>query len=132
MRTAVDTSVLILLQRRQTGWERWRKALTRAATEGQLLMNPIVFAECAPGYPSATTALNEFAMIQMVFDSICPEAAFLAGQTFLRYRREGGPRQHLIPDFLIGAHATVQADRLAAIDRGYLRRYFPNLTLLQP
>lgn len=51
---------------------------------------------------------------------------------FLRYRREGGPRHYLIPDFLVAAHARIQADRLAATDRGYLRRYFPSLALLSP
>jgi hypothetical protein len=48
----------------------------------------------------------------------------------LRYRRNGGPRLNLIPDFLIAAHASVQADRLAALDRGYIRTYFPSLALL--
>jgi predicted nucleic acid-binding protein len=38
----------------------------------------------------------------------------------------------LIPDFLIAAHASVQADRLAALDRGYLRTYFPDLRILSP
>jgi hypothetical protein len=44
----------------------------------------------------------------------------------------GGARVHLIPDFLIAAHASTQANRLAAIDRGYLRRYFEDLELIAP
>jgi predicted nucleic acid-binding protein len=65
-------------------------------------------------------------------ETIGAEAAWLAGQTFKSYRETGGPRQHLIPDFLIAAHAQVQADCLAAEDRGYLRRYFPKLPVSTP
>lgn len=130
MRTAIDSSVLILLQRRQPGWEAWRDTLTRAASEGPLLICPVVFAECSTGYASAEVAVREFESIQVFYDAITPEAAYCAGQAFLRYRRDGGPREHLIPDFMIAAHATVQADRLAAVDRGYLRSYFPGLKLL--
>jgi len=132
MRTAVDSSVLILLQRRQEGWQDWRRALTLAATEGMLLVCPVAFAEYSVGFRSVAIALEEFASVDLHYDGISPEAAFMAGQVFLQYRREGGPRNYLIPDFLIAAHATVQADRLAAIDRGYLRRYFPTLALLAP
>ncbi len=46
------------------------------------------------------------------------------------YRKAGGPREHLVPDFLIAAHAQIQANRLAAVDRGYLRTWFPELELL--
>jgi predicted nucleic acid-binding protein len=59
-------------------------------------------------------------------------AAWLAGQTFKTYRKAGGPRARMIPDFLIAAHAQHQADRLATVDRGYLREYFPKLKLLTP
>jgi len=60
------------------------------------------------------------------------EASLLAGRLFRTYRNEGGPRKTILPDFLIAAHATTQADSLATEDRGYLRTYFPDLRLLTP
>ncbi len=124
--------MLLCILRRQAGWEQWRVTLSRAAEEGVLLLCPVVFAECSVGFAHAAEARGQLDSLCIVYDAFAPECAYLAGQIFLRYRREGGPRQHLIPDFLIAAHASVQADRLAAVDRGYLRAYFPALPLLDP
>ena len=132
MKTAIDSSVIILIQRRQPDWEWWQETLDKAASEGTLLVCPVVFAECSPGFKSLEDALHAFSSVQVHYDPLSPEAAHLAGCIFLRYRREGGPRRQLIPDFLIAAHAAVQADQLAAIDRGYLRRYFPKLNMVSP
>jgi predicted nucleic acid-binding protein len=131
MRTAVDSSVLLLILRCQAGYERWRSTLSRAAEEGTLVICPVVFAECSVGFSSAGEASAKFDALGILYDAFSPESSWMAGQTFLKYRKQQGPREHLLPDFLIAAHASVQADRLAALDRGYLRRYFPDLQRLQ-
>lgn len=130
MRTALDSSVLILLYRKQPGWQQWRDLLQAASLGGELIVSPVAFAEFSVAYPTLESAWADLERLNIFYEPIQPDSAYLAGQIFLRYRREGGPRLHLIPDFIIAAHASLQADRLAAIDRGYLRRYFPNLTLL--
>lgn len=48
---------------------------------------------------------------------IGPVAAWEAGHIFRKYRESGGPRKRFIPDFLIVAHAQMQAERLATVDR---------------
>ncbi len=130
MRTALDSSVLLLLSRKQPGWEVWRDRLQFAASEGELSISPIAFAEFSLAYSQVEAVQSDLDLLNVYYDPITPAAAYLAGQIFLRYRRNGGPRLNLIPDFLIAAHASVQADRLAALDRGYIRTYFPSLALL--
>ena len=132
MRTAIDSSVLLLLLRRQSGWEAWKDCLQTAASEGQLLISPIAFAEFSITYPDVEAAMADLDLLHIFYDLITPSSAFLAGQIFMSYRRNGGPRQNLIPDFLIAAHASIQAERLASLDRGYLRSYFPSLVILTP
>jgi len=43
-----------------------------------------------------------------------------------------GRRDRLIADFLVGAHALSRAERLLTRDRGFYRRYFENLSVLDP
>lgn len=91
----------------------------------------MAFAEDTIAYPNLEAAQADLDRLHILYSPISPAAAYLAGQIFRRYRREGGPRVHLIPDFIIASHAMTQADRLATIDRGYLRPYFPGLSLFQ-
>ena len=132
MRTAIDTSVILAIWGKEPGFERWERALKLATEEGELCICPVVFSEISPGSDSAPVLLAALCSLAIFYDEINPDSARLAGLIHRRYRQEGGPREHLIPDFLIAAHAQEQCARLAAIDRGYLRRYFPSLTLVDP
>jgi predicted nucleic acid-binding protein len=130
MITALDSSVLWTIVKEEPGHELWLQALIQAATEGPLVICPIAFAELAPSTPDAASLTAFLDQLAISYSDITRESAFLAGTAFKRYRQAGGPRQHLVPDFIIAAHAQTQANRLAAIDRGYLRAWFPDLQLL--
>jgi predicted nucleic acid-binding protein len=60
------------------------------------------------------------------------EAAFLAGQCFVKYRRRGGERRSPLPDFYIGAHAAIAGHKLLTRDPRRYRAYFPKLQIIAP
>jgi predicted nucleic acid-binding protein len=130
--TAIDTSALWAISRQEPTASEWSRILTEAAAEGRLIISPVAFAEFARAAPDAASLIAILDRMQISFDSISPEAAYRAGTAFRLYRSAGGPREHLLPDFLIAGHALVQADRLASNDRGYLRKWFPDLVLIRP
>jgi predicted nucleic acid-binding protein len=132
MITAIDSSVLWAVFNDEPSATEWSKTLIDASREGELIVCDVVLAEIAPAFDSKKQALDTLEQLGIRFDGLSIDAAFEAGRIFKTYRQEGGPLIHMIPDFLIGSHAICQSDRLAAVDRGYLRRYFPKLKILTP
>jgi predicted nucleic acid-binding protein len=131
MTLAVDTSVLISIAKDEPVARDWIDRLISAQTNGELIICDVVAAEYFAALKSPHKFEETLTRLGIAFSPTTLEAAQLAGRLFKEYRQSGGPREHLIPDFLIGAHAQEQADGIAAIDRGYLRRYFPRLKVLQ-
>jgi predicted nucleic acid-binding protein len=133
VRTAVDSSVLLdVLIADPRFVEPSEQSLRRAAGEGALLLCECVLAEITPVV--GASAIDEFlADWNLAFVPSTIESAKLAGEMYQSYlRRSTRPAQRVVPDFLIGAHATCLADRLLARDRGYYRDYFKRLRVVEP
>lgn len=111
----------------------WAELFIRERLAGaQLLACDVVWAEISTLFSDALTMQKRMNELEITFDPIYAASAFAAGEVFRQYRNNRGPRTHLIPDFLVGAHASLQADALAAADRGYLRTYFSKLNRVTP
>jgi predicted nucleic acid-binding protein len=60
------------------------------------------------------------------------EAGFVAGRSFVEYRRHGGVGTSLLPDFYIGAGAAVSGLRLLTRDARRYAGYFLKVRLISP
>ena len=156
MITAVDTNILLdLLIPNAPFLEGSAKALRSASEEGTLILCEVVYAELASQFGSDVEVARFLADTGIQLMPMSPEALCLASRAWNIYherRRRGMPcpfcghlqkfptctacsrtigvRQHIISDFLIGAHASSLADRLLTRDRGFFAAYFEDLTLL--
>jgi predicted nucleic acid-binding protein len=129
----VDSNVLIDVSAEDSAWHDWSaRALRRCVDEGKALINPLVYAEVSVTF-EALEDLDRFLPERLYAREPLPwEAAFMAGQAFIAYRRRGGVRTSPLPDFYIGAHALVQGYRLLTRDPRRYRTYFPSLELICP
>jgi predicted nucleic acid-binding protein len=129
----VDSNVLLDILNEDATWFAWSSAALEGAGDGaRLVINPIIYGEVSVRY-SSVEALDE-ALPRMTFDRepIPYQAAFLAGKAYLAYRRAGGMKPSLLPDFLIGAHAAIAGYQLLTRDTARYSTYFPRLRLIAP
>jgi len=131
--TLANSDVLLDLVTDDPKWGQWSaEALSRAAGESTLAINPLIFAEVSIRF--GTVEELEQLLPSAEFDRLeLPyAAAFLAGKAFLSYRRRGGQRSAPLADFFIGAHAAVAGLRLLTRDARRYRTYFPTVELIAP
>jgi len=129
----VDSNVLIDVLNGDEHWLAWSAAaLEAAADEAWLAINPIVYAELSVHFERREELDEAVPDSQYARLGLPWEAGFLAGKTYLTYRRSGGERRSPLPDFYIGAHAAVAGMRLLTRDATRYRTYFPRVELIAP
>ncbi|THK39428.1 PIN domain-containing protein [Ensifer sp. MPMI2T] len=129
----IDTNVLLDVVTDDARWADWSIAQLEAASlTGPLVINDTVYAELSVRYDRIEDldAFLDEAGLEM---TPMPRAAlFLAAKVFTQYRRAGGSRTGVLPDFFIGAHAAVSQIPLLTRDIGRYKTYFPSLALITP
>lgn len=128
-----DTNVLLDIATADPVWLAWSENQFRlAAAHGPIFINPIIYAELAPAFPSAAD-LDRW-LDPAIFQRLpLPYGAgWLAAQAFLKYRRGGGTKTSPLPDFYIGAQAEIEQRTLVTRDAARYHTYFPNVQIIAP
>ncbi len=97
-----------------------------------IYINPIIFAEISPGFAACSVVERFLAGLGVTVVALSPEDAFRAGEAFLAYRRNGGRRASILPDFLIGAQAASRGWPILTRDPKRFATYFPTVELIDP
>jgi predicted nucleic acid-binding protein len=152
--TAIDTNILLdILIPDEEFMQSSKSLLDNYAEKGQLIICEVVYAELASQFHSEKTLKDFFAdtHIRLMYSN--ETSLFLAADRWkaytinrkdsLRCTKCGQSipvicpsckntilfRQHIISDFIIGAHAFIYADLLLTRDRGFYKTYFKDLKI---
>jgi predicted nucleic acid-binding protein len=129
----VDTNILIDVIAPDQPWRDWSlDRIERLGGEQPLVIDQIVLAELASGFPTLDEANEWLARLGVEIRLLDEAAAFVAGQAFRVYRQTQKDRSSVLSDFLIGGHAQALGAALLTRDRAIYERYFPDLPLITP
>ncbi|WP_425361597.1 type II toxin-antitoxin system VapC family toxin [Candidatus Tisiphia endosymbiont of Ceraclea dissimilis] len=129
----VDSNVLLDIITCDANWYNWSSnQLLKLSQFHELAINDYIYTEVSMGF-------ERIEELEAVIDGnlkIIPiprEALFLAGKVFLQYKRENsGKKNSVLPDFFIGAHASVLNISILTRDTARYKTYFPKLNIIHP
>jgi predicted nucleic acid-binding protein len=129
----IDTNVLLDVVTDDPVWADWsQQQLDAAALRDRLVINPVVYAELSGRFIRMEDVDAVLASTDIVVAEMPRSALFLAGQAFQAYRRRGGVRTSVLPDFFVGAHAAALGAPLITRDAKRYRSYFPIVEVIAP
>lgn len=133
MITAVDSNVLIDIFGADARFgHASARALRVCINEGSVVACSVVWSEVRAAFAGDAEFDDALRTLGIGFSALTAQTAVLAGTSWKKYRSAGGKRDRVMADFLIGAHAVVQCDRLLTRDRGYYKKHFSGLKIVDP
>jgi len=133
MITALDTNVLLdVLLPNDRFVDAAIAAIESGACAGSLVICELVYAELCGHFAHKMDCDHFLKDNEIDVINLSDDACFLASRIWRQYRKQGGNRSRILPDFLIGAHAQLQSSRLISRDSGFYQKLFPKLIILNP
>ena len=129
----IDSCVLLDLFTNDLNWAEWSEnILEQYSHTNTLYINSIVYTEVSIGFNKIEELEIAISELDIKVLEIPREALFLTGKTFLKYRKNKGTKNSPLPDFFIGAHASVSNFDLVTRDTDKYKTYFPQVKLINP
>ncbi len=133
MITAIDTNIFLdILAPNEKFIDASVRALENAASVGSLVICDLVYAELCVHFETQRECDRFLESNEIRVEPLRRETHFLASRAWRAYRLQVGRRTRMLVDFLIGAHAQTQANSLLSRDRGFYKKMFQSLTLIDP
>jgi predicted nucleic acid-binding protein len=126
----VDSNIILDLLTDNPVWCGPSQKILESYSHYTLSINPIIYGELAAGFErieSLDRAIRLFHRLPLSYP-----AAFLAEKAYLLYKKKGGTKIRPLPDFFIGAHASVLDIPLITRDTHRYAYYFPKLKIITP
>lgn len=156
MITAIDTNIILdILIPGEPFSEPSKELLDHHLSRGKLILCEVVFAELAARFPAKEELTSFLADTRMNLVYSNEKSLYMAGSRWAEYTRKSAKnrvscgkcghafepscpkcqaamtrRLHVLADFLIGAHACVQADCILSRDLGVYKTYFADLKVV--
>ena len=122
----VDTNILLDILEDDPVWYEWSlQQLQAQSLIHDLAVNPIIYSELSLAFHTVEEQDRALQSMDLKYQELPRPALFLAGLAFVQYRRSGGQKNNVLPDFFIGAHAAVQGWSILTRDPRRYRNYFP-------
>ncbi len=129
----IDSCILLDLFTNDPKWADWSESiLDKYSQTNTLYINTIAYTEISIGFTKIEVLEEAIFQLGIKVLEIPREALFLTGKTFLKYRRNKGTQNSSLPDFFIGAHASIAMFTLVTRDVAKYKTYFPQINLVCP
>ena len=129
----VDSCVLLDLFTDDENWADWSEStLEQYSQTNTLYINSVIYTEVSIGFKKVEEVEAAIDALGVKVLEMPREALFLTGKVFLKYRKNKGTKNSPLPDFFIGAHASISEFGLVTRDITKYKTYYPKVNLNHP